>query len=294
MILFDITSLIQLQHSTTVGNTMKKRQVLLAQAFVQWKYKITEKLTLNAGLHSQYFHFSNSLSPVEPRLGLKYDLNDKQTIAFASGLHSQTHPLYLYTYHQYDTSGNKVLHNQNMDMLKSIHSVISYSIRTKGSLQIKTEAYYQYLYNVPVEIYPSAFSLLNQGSGFARFFPDTLENTGTGYNYGIEFTVQKFFRQNAFSFLTTLSLYQSKYVGSDGIERNTDFNGNYIANGLVGKEFAIGKNDRNTLAFGLKVTYAGGKRYGYVDTVATNLQKEIVFLDAGYDEEDLTTISGLI
>ncbi|MBK6527313.1 MAG: hypothetical protein IPG07_18205 [Crocinitomicaceae bacterium] len=261
----------------------EKTPGVLAQAFVQWKYKITEKLTLNAGLHSQYFSFSNSLSPVEPRLGLKYDLNDKQTIAIASGLHSQTHPLYLYTYHQYDTAGNKVLHNQNMDMLKSIHSVISYSIRMKGSLQVKTEAYYQYLYNVPVEIHPSAFSLLNQGSGFARFFPDTLENTGTGYNYGIEFTVQKFFNKSFF-FLTTLSLYESRYVGSDGIERNTDFNGNYIANGLVGKEFAVGKNDRNTLAFGLKVTYAGGKRYGYVDTVATNLQKEIVFLDAGYNE----------
>jgi len=161
--------------------------------------------------------------------------------------------------------------------------VISYSIRLKGSLQVKTEAYYQYLYNVPVEIQPSAFSLLNQGSGFARFFPDTLENTGTGYNYGLEFTVQKFFNKSFF-FLTTLSLYESKYVGSDGIERNTDFNGNYIANGLIGKEFAVGKNDRNTLAFGLKATYAGGKRYGYVDTVATNLQKEIVFLDAGYNE----------
>lgn len=261
----------------------EKTPGVLAQAFIQWKYKITEKLTLNAGIHSQYFSFSNSISPVEPRLGLKYDINDKQTLAIASGLHSQTHPLYLYTYHQYDSLGNKVLHNKNMDMLKSIHSVISYSIRMKGSLQIKTEAYYQYLYNVPVEIQPSAFSLLNQGSGFARFFPDTLENTGTGYNYGIEFTVQKFFNKSFF-FLSTLSLYESKYIGSDGIERNTDFNGNYITNGLVGKEFAVGKNDRNTLSFGMKVTYAGGKRYGYVDTVATNLQKEIVFLDEGYNE----------
>ncbi|MBI3136715.1 MAG: TonB-dependent receptor [Bacteroidetes bacterium] len=262
---------------------ISKTPAVLAQLFVQWKYKIGEKTTLNAGLHSQYFSFSNSLSPVEPRLGLKYEINEKNTLAIAGGLHSQTHPLYIYTYHQYDGAGNKVLHNQNIDFLKSVHSVVSYTLNLKGSLQLKSEVYYQYLYNVPVEIVPSAFSLLNQGSGFSRFFPDSLQNTGTGYNYGAELTVQKYFNKSFF-FLTTLSLYQSRYTGSDGIERNTDFNGNYISNLLVGKEFKIGKDKRHTLALGMKVTYAGGKRYGYVDTVATNLQKEIIYLDSAYNE----------
>lgn len=259
----------------------------LVQAFVQWKYNIGEKTTLNAGLHSQYFTFSNSLSPVEPRVGIKFELNPSNTLAIGTGLHSQSHPLYIYTYHQYDTLGNKVLHNKNMDFTKSIHSVISYQLNLKNSLAFKTEMYYQYIYNVPVTIAASSFSLLNQGSGFARFFPDSLENTGTGYNYGIEFTLQKYF-DKSFFFMTTLSLYDSKYVGSDGVERNTDFNGNYIANGLVGKEFKTGANDKHTFALGLKVTYAGGKRYGFVDTVATNLQKEIVFLDSAYNERQFT------
>lgn len=256
---------------------------LLAQAFVQWKYKIGEKTTLNAGLHSQYFSFSNSLSPVEPRVGLKHEINEKHTLALAGGMHSQTHPLYIYTYHQYDQTGAKILHNKNIDFLKSVHSVLSYTLNLKGSLQLKSEIYYQYLYNVPVELHPSAFSLLNQGSGFSRFFPDTLQNTGTGYNYGIEFTAQKYFNKSFF-FLTTVSLYQSRYKGSDGVERNTDFNGNYISNLLVGKEFKVGKDKRHTLALGAKITYAGGKRYGYVDTVATNAQKEIIFLDSAYNE----------
>jgi len=259
----------------------------LVQAFVQWKYKIGEKTTLNAGLHSQYFTFSKSFSPVEPRIGIKFDLNESNTLAFGGGLHSQSHPLYIYTFHQYDSSGNKVLHNKNIDFTKSIHSVISYTLSIKNSVMFKTELYYQYLYNVPVTVEPSSFSLLNQGSGFARFFPDSLENSGTGYNYGIEFTLQKYF-DKSFFFMTTLSLYESRYVGSDGVERNTDFNGNYIANGLIGKEFKTGANDKHKFAFGLKVTYAGGKRYGYVDTVATNLQKEIIFLDAGYNERRFT------
>lgn len=256
---------------------------LLAQAFIQWKYKINNKLTLNAGLHSQYFTLSNSLSPVEPRIGLKYEPDQRQVIAIGGGLHSQIQPLYIYGYHLLDSLGNKIYHNQNMGMTRSIHSVLSYSRVFKKSFSLKTEVYYQYLYNVPVEVEPSSFSILNQGSGFSRFFPDSLENTGTGYNYGLELTLQKYF-DNSFYFMTTTSLYQSKYVGSDGIERNTDYNGNYIFNILAGKEFTIGDQDKHLFSIGGKLTYAGGKRYGYVDTAQTNLQKEVIYLDQGYNE----------
>jgi len=256
---------------------------LLAQAFVQWKYKMSNRLTLNAGLHSQYFSLSNSVSPIEPRIGLKIATSDNSVLALGTGMHSQHHPLYIYAYHQLDTLGQKVYHNMNMDFIRSLHSVISFSTKIKKSMSFKTELYYQYLYNVPVTVNPSSFSVLNQGSGFARFFPDSLENTGSGYNYGIEFTVQKFF-DKSFFFMTTLSLYDSKYVDSKGVTRSTDFNGNYIANGLVGKEFKLGKSDKHTMSLGLKVTYAGGKRYGNVNVPMSDSLKELVFLDSGYNE----------
>jgi hypothetical protein len=254
----------------------------LIQPFIQWKYKVSKKMVFNAGLHSQMFTFSNSISPIEPRLGLKYNINGNSVIAAGAGLHSQTQPMYTYTYNKFDSLGNKIYHNKNMDFSKSIHSVLSYSLRLNKSMRFKSEVYYQYLYNIPVEVKPSAFSLVNTGSGFSRFFPDSLQNTGTGENYGIEFTLEKFFDQSFF-FMTTVSLYQSKYRGSDGVQRNTSFNGNYIANLLAGKEFKLGKKDNQTLGFGIKVTYAGGKRYGLVDTAATNAQKEIIFLDKGYN-----------
>ncbi|MFD1551575.1 hypothetical protein DNU06_03280 [Putridiphycobacter roseus] len=258
---------------------------LLLQAFVQWRYKITPSLVLNAGLHSQYFSLSNSVSPIEPRVGLKYNLNEKSVLAGGVGMHSQTQPMYIYTYHQIDPiTGDKVYHNIDMDFSRSIHTVLSYATSIKNSLKFKTEVYYQHLYNIPVETTSSSFSLVNQGSGFSRFFPNDLQNTGTGQNYGIEFTLQKFFNKSFF-FLTTVSLYNSKYRGSDGVLRDTDFNGNYIVNGLVGKEFILGKKKNKKLGFGGKITFAGGKRYGYVDTVATNELKEIVFLDEGYNTQ---------
>jgi len=84
--------------------------------------------------------------------------------------------------------------------------------------------------------------------------------------------------------MTTLSLYDSKYIDSKGITRSTDFNGNYITNGLIGKELKLGKSDKHTMSLGLKVTYAGGKRYGNVDIAMSDSLKELVYLDSGYNE----------
>ena len=262
-------------------NYKSSKPELLVQAFAQWRYKINQRFTLNAGVHSQYFTMSNSISPIEPRVGLKFAATEKSVLAFGAGMHSQIHTLYIYAY---QLQGNTEPHNLGIDFSRSIHTVLSYTTQFKKSMVFKTELYYQYLYNIPVETSPSAFSIVNQGSGFSRFFPDTLQNTGTGSNVGIELTVQKYF-DNSFFFMTTTSLYNSQYIGSDGIQRSTDFNGNYIFNLLAGKEYKVGKQDKNTLAIGLKVTYAGGKRYGSVNQVMTDSLKEIVFLDAGYNEK---------
>ncbi len=255
---------------------------VLIQPFVQWKYNPNEKVTINAGLHASYFTLGNAVSYAEPRLGLRYDLNKTSNIAIGAGMHSQSHPRYIYYYHLTDSLGNKDYHNRKIGFTRAIHTVLSYSTVIK-SVQIKAEAYFQYLYQVPVTTAPSAFSILNQGSGFSRFFPDSLTNGGTGQNYGVELTAQKFFDKQFFC-LFTGSLYQSQYTGSDNIKRSTDFNGNYILNGLIGKEFLPGTKKRHKFGIGLKVTYAGGKRYGYVDSIASNQLKDLVYLDSAYNE----------
>ncbi len=254
---------------------------VLIQPFVQWKFRISEAMDLTAGLHSQIFTFSNSVSPIEPRVGWKWQVNKTNRISAGAGLHSQTQPYYVYTFHQFDQNGNKVYHNKNMDFSKSIHSALAYEKSLKKGFTIRTEVYYQYLYNIPVTLAPSSFSIINQGSGFARFFPDSLVNEGTGTNYGIELTVQKFF-DKSFYILFTASVYDSKYKGSDGIERSTSYNSLYASNMLFGKEFKL--NAKHLIGIGGKITVAGGRRYGYIDLPATNLQKELIFSDSLFNE----------
>ena len=254
----------------------------LVQPFVQWKWRMKENMTFTAGLHSQYFSMGKgSISPAEPRIGWKLKMAKSQAIFAGAGMHSMTQPMYTYLYHKNDSLGNKEYENIDMDFSRSFHAGVGYEKAFKKGLSLKVEAYYQALYNIPVTVDSSSFSLINMGSGFARFFPEQLENTGTGTNYGIEITLQKYFSKS-FYFLASGTYYDSKYTASDDVERNTSYNGAYIANLLAGKEFKL--NEKQSISLGFKVTFAGGKRYGTVDPVATNLYQELVYEDDGFNE----------
>ena len=250
------------------------------QPYVSWKHKFSDELVLTAGLTSLYLNLGeDSFSPIEPRLGLKWNINDKSSFSFGLGYHSQTQPLYT---RYYINEGNTKAHNENLGLTYSKHIILGYSNQIHKNLGLKTEVYYQDLTGIPVERNSSAFSLTNAGSGFARVFPDTLENSGTGYNYGLEVTLQRYFNKNWHA-LFSGCLYNSKYTPSDGIERNTSFNGMYAANFLAGKEFEVGKN--KVLGLGVKVTGAGGKRKGEVDPEASAEQGEVIFKDEGFNED---------
>lgn len=272
-------SVLDPSHTNWINRWDYKGNAMLIQPFTQWKWRITENMAFTAGVHAQYFTLSKSISPIEPRVGWKLKLNNNQSISAGAGMHSMTQPMYTYLYHRND-GANKIYDNLKMDFSRSLHSSVGYEKAFKKSLNLKMEGYYQHLYNIPVTIEPSAFSLINMGSGFQRFFPEALENTGTGTNYGIELTLQKYF-DKSFFFLFSATAYNSTYIASDGLERNTSYNGNYIANLLAGKEFKVG--ERQSLSLGLKATIAGGKLYGYVDTAATSELQELIYLDEGFN-----------
>ncbi|MEJ6757147.1 MAG: TonB-dependent receptor [Crocinitomicaceae bacterium] len=257
---------------------------MLVQPFVQWKWRMTEKMAFTAGIHNQFFSFMGNdkinMSVAEPRIGWKLKMKNGQAISAGAGMHSMTQPMYTYLYHQEDTDGEKVYENIDMDFSKSLHTGVGYEKAFKKSLNLKMEAYYQHLYNIPVTVAPSAFSLINMGSGFQRFFPQDLQNSGTGTNYGAEITLQKYF-DKSFFFMFSGTVFNSTYVASDNIERSTSYNGNYIFNLLAGKEWKVG--EKQSISLGFKATVAGGKLYGTVDTAATNTFQELIYLDEGFN-----------
>jgi hypothetical protein len=148
--------------------------------------------------------------------------------------------------------------NKDLDLLKAHHLVLGYEKRFGKNTMAKIEAYYQRLYNLPVENNDTSyFATIVEGLEFRHV---DLVNEGTGENYGIELTVERFFDRNVY-FLFNTSLFQSKYTSLEGVERNTPYNGNYLVNFLCGKEFTnLGKKNNQTLGLNAKVFFAGGRR----------------------------------
>ena len=63
-------------------------------------------------------------------------------------------------------------------------------------------------------------------------------------------------------------IYQIEPI-RDGVWYNTKFNRNYVINGLIGKEWMLGRNKQNILSVNLKLTLQGGDRYSPIDLEAT-------------------------
>ncbi len=283
-----INSLYDTVPTVIENKPFKKREEVqtsfwLIQPYFAYVHKFSDKLTFNAGLFSQILTLNNKYA-LEPRASVKYDIKGNQSISLAYGLHSQMQPTYIYyaipdAVVKNDTlvgNTDRAATNKNLDFSKSQHLVLGYDIFPSKYLRLKAEAYYQYLWNIPTYVVPSSTSLLNRGATFTRFYPQyTMQNTGTGYNYGLEFTVEKLFHKHWFM-LYSASLFQSKYKGSDGVEHNTDFNGNYMMNLLTGLEYGLGKSKKNSISIGTKFTYGGGRRYSPIDIPASNAVMDVI------------------
>lgn len=278
----------------------------LIQPFAQWQWRWNDAWTMNAGLHGQVLTLNGSYT-VEPRWGLQWKVNPRHKLSLAYGLHSQMVSLDQYFLVMEDSSGNRETPNKNLDFVKSHHAVLGYDWSLPFDMRIKLEAYYQYIYDAGIDSDSSSFSTLNIGS-FNQDGPDDIVNGGTGTNYGVELTFEKFL-SNGYYWLVTGSLYDSKYRGSDGVWRNTVFNGNYVANVLGGYELNLKrknpkvktapprfeqkdkrlarwnrkqerkKNSQLSLRFDVKFTLAGGLRYTPIDLDASAMEGAAIFID---------------
>jgi hypothetical protein len=247
---------------------------VLTQAYAQWRYRITQQLLLTTGLHFQHFSLNNSTA-VEPRAGLRYSFANGQSLSAGYGLNSQTQSLYSY-FIQTKGENGMVQTNKELGFTKSHHFVMSYENRIAENLLLKIEPYYQYLYKVPIEMRSSTFSMLNTGASFGPIERDSLVNEGSGRNIGIELTLERYFNAGYY-FLLTTSLFDSKYRGSDKVERNTAFNTRYVVNLLAGKELRIGKKKDQVFGFNIRTTLVGGKYFTPLNLNASRLRGEAVY-----------------
>ena len=243
----------------------------LLQPYVNVSSQLRSNLTLNTGLRYTHFTF-NGTDAVEPRASLSWKLRAGQSLKLAYGIHSQLQNPQLYYAVASDAN------NEDLELSKSQHFVLGYEKRLNVSTKLTAEAYYQHLFDIPVlRDGASDFSALNLLEGFVR---ESLVNDGTGRNYGFELGVEKYFN-GEFFYLSNVSIYQSKYTGSDGIERDTRFAGNYTFNFTGGKEWSKEKDNGRLRTWGLdlRVVALGGFRGSPIDEMASQLAQNTVFVE---------------
>lgn len=254
-----------------------KGNINLLQAYLQYKYTISEKFSLTPGFHALYLLNNGRLS-FEPRIAFRWTINNIHSLTLGFGLHGQAQPSQIY--YSEVISGNETNYpNVSLNFTKSYQAVLSYDWLFAEFWRSKLELYYQDLRQIPVSPDEPVLSLVNFSNSDNAFANKILVNKGKGQNIGWELTIEKFLSQGYY-ILFTASVYDSKYFDANGVKRNTRFNSNYAFNLLGGKEFKIGRKKNSTIGFSIKVVEIGGQRYTPIDLAQSIILHQAVYIDS--------------
>ena len=244
------------------------------QAFAQWKYRVDEQLTVNTGVHVLSMPSNHSTS-VEPRFSARYQLDDVQTVSVGYGLHSQMQPVGIYEAQVLQADGTYKKPNEDLGFNKAHHLVLGYERSLTKYMYVKTELYYQHLYNIAVGA--DSASTLSTLNVVENYLTEQMINAGKGRNYGLELTLEQF-THNDMYFLLSGSLYNSEYMAQDKVWRNTRFNANYAFSFTAGKEMKVGKSEKDrTLGINIRTIYTGGFRETPLDLNGSIAKGEAVY-----------------
>ncbi len=149
-------------------------------------------------------------------------------------------------------------------------------------MRFKTEVYYQYLYDVPVEQNSTTgFSMINAFDVYSLNNTNKLVSEGTGQNYGIDMSIERSFA-DAWYVLATGSLFKSTYQDYYGDEYNTTYNRGHQLNIIGGKEFKVSRDGRKIVGLNGKVLYAGGMRESPIDINASIAADKTILVSKQY------------
>ncbi len=280
---YDINSVGKTPEGQPLYQANEKGGFGMWQSFISHKFNVTDEFSLTGGLH--YIRLNlNGQDNIEPRLGARWQFANNQWLSFGFGIHSRREETSLYFTELFRSDLTAHQPNTKLELAKARHFVVGYDRTFNKDFHLKLEVYYQDLYNIPVGADPtSLYSSLNQENAFQRV---ALINKGKGRNYGLEFTFEKFLSRGYF-FLTTASIYDSRFKAQTGGWFNTRYNGRYNVNLVGGKEFKLrGVDKQKLLNVGLETVLGGGVRTTEIDLQSSIDQgKTIYFLDRPFGRQ---------
>lgn len=243
------------------------------QTYGQTNVRLTPKINIQAGINISHFGLSGETT-FEPRVGLRWKPLRDLSIGLGYGRHSRREELKVYFFDYIDDTNQKQ-NNTNLDRTKANHYIASIDWNITKNLKLSIEGYYQELSKVPVAV-DSSYSVANYTQLWE--LDKRLINQGMSTNKGIDIALEQVFHKDYY-YLISASFFDSKYIGGDGVERNTLFNREYFITLTAGKEFKISrkkKNKVNLLGINMNAAYLGGQRETPFIEAESILEQEVI------------------
>ncbi len=255
----------------------------LWQPFVNASMQLSPRLSAQAGLHHIYYS-RNGQQLTEPRASLRYRFASGNSFSLAAGLYSQAQQPAVLLATRYSAIGLAELPNRNLGLSRSQQYVLGYTHRLPAAWLLRTEAYYQYLFQIPVSTRGGSFSTLNL---LDEYVQEELVNEGKGRNYGMELSVEKPLLDKYY-LLASGTLFNSMYsIPAAAAWSTTRFNGRYAFSFTGGRETEWNRNDKKrTFGIHLRGVYRGGLNEMPIDEAASiTAQRTQYRQEAGYSQQ---------
>ncbi|MBN2093666.1 TonB-dependent receptor [candidate division KSB1 bacterium] len=197
-------------------NTVLNAKGQKYSGFAEFDWLFLPNLNLNIGIRSDYYNFINSPLYIAPRISVKYNLNEINSLRFSTGIYYQS-PSYVWVV-------NPV--NKDLKALQNQMSVIGWDYFLRADLRFSIEGFYKNYRNLPTGTIGGVndhIVITNTGTGYGGreddfqsfgFFPMT--SAGKGRAFGLEFLLQKKYSEIPLYGLLSFSYNKTEVTAFNG------------------------------------------------------------------------------
>jgi hypothetical protein len=262
-------------YTTNTNNLLPYGNLIYNSDINFWKYSFfgqlsrsyfQDKLSLSIGTRADANTFSakheNPFHTFSPRFSASYNLTDKLSINFNTGIYYQ---LPAYTVLGYrDSTGTLV--NRNTDYIKNKQVVLGVELNPSAKTRFTVEGFYKYYQNYPLErILGDTISLANLGADFGVIGNAPVAGVSNGRSYGVEFFGQQRLNKGFYG-LFALTVFRSEFEDKNKQYVPSAWNSRYILSVTGGKLF------KKNWELGAKLRYTGGSPYTPYNISASSLK----------------------
>jgi hypothetical protein len=243
----------------------------LTQPYLQADFLLLPQLELQAGVRASLLSWRNQ-SAVEPYGQLRWQPTSRQTLQLSYGSQSQAYTDQL-------LAQQSELPLSLSGLINSHYTGLGWGYRIKAHTTITAELFYQTLEDLPANANDLTWNYLSD-----PYFVTTGE--GSANTYGIDLNLKRDFHKEWYYQFST-SLFDAKYKGVDGEERQSPFNSQWAVSLTGGKEWTKAKSiGERTWGAHLRLHSRGGHWYTPIDEAASiSLQQEVEMANQPFSQQ---------